>query len=74
MGISKAFENIRKAQDRHRVLAYLLNCALSLIMLAGFWILIKYGVDDDRYFWLGIIMAIIGGLAMLPMILPTHKQ
>lgn len=74
MGISKAFENIRKAQDRHKVLAYLLNWALMLIMLAGFWILIKYGADDDRYFWLGIIVAIIGGLAMLPMILPTHKQ
>jgi hypothetical protein len=71
MGISKLFENIRKAQGRHKVFAYLLHLILSLIMLGGFWILVQYGVDDDRYFWLGIMMVIIAGLAMLPTILPN---
>jgi hypothetical protein len=72
MSISKLFESIRRAQDRHKVLAYFLNLVLSLIMLCGFWILITRGVDDDRYFWLGISLVIVGGLVMLPAILPRH--
>jgi hypothetical protein len=66
MGIAKLFEDVRKAQERHKVLTYIIHFVLSTIMLAGFWVLIKYGVDDDRYFWLGIVMALIPGFAMLP--------
>ena len=72
MSISRFLENIRKAQDRYKVLAYFVNFALSLVMLSGFWILIKHGTDDDRYFWIGIGMVIVGGLAMLPTILPRE--
>ncbi|HEX9544718.1 MAG TPA: hypothetical protein VF955_06005 [Pyrinomonadaceae bacterium] len=72
MSISRFLENVRKAQDRHKVLAYFVNLVLSLVMLGGFWILIKHGTDNDRYFWIGIGMVIIGGLAMLPTILPRE--
>ena len=72
MAISKLFERVRRAQDRHRVLAYFLNLVLTLVMICGFWILGKYGVDDDRYFWLGIGLVIVAGLIMLPVILPRE--
>ena len=70
MSISRFLENIRKAQDRHKVLTHFVNLALTLVMLAGFWILIKHNTDDDRYFWIGISMVIVSGLAMFPTILP----
>jgi len=71
MPVSETFENIRKTLAKHKVLAYLLNWLLTFVMLVGFWILGTH--DDDRHFWIGISMVIIGGLAMLPMILPKHK-
>jgi hypothetical protein len=72
MYISRFFESIRKAQDQHKLLAYFVNLMLSLVMLGGFWVLIRHGTDDDRYFWIGISMVIVGGLAILPTIL-TRK-
>jgi hypothetical protein len=71
MPLSETFEDINKTLARHKVLAYLLKWSLTLIMLAGFWILGKH--DDDRHFWIGISMVIVAGLAMLPMILPKRK-
>jgi hypothetical protein len=70
MSISRFLENIRKAQDRHKVLTYFVNKALTFVMLGGFWILIKHSTGDDRYFWIGISMVIVSGLAMFPTILP----
>ena len=66
MSISKLFEQIRDIQGRHKVLAYLFNWILTLISLGGFWILIQYGADDDRYFAIGIAMIILAFLGMLP--------
>jgi len=66
MGIAKFFEDVRKAQARHKVLTYVIHGILTLIMLGGFWILGKYGADDDRCFWLGIAMVLLPGFAMLP--------
>jgi len=63
--ISKLFEDIRRVQDRHKGLTYLLHSILNFIALGGFWILIKYGDQGDRYYWLGM-MVIIPGLAMVP--------
>ena len=66
MGIAKLFEDVRKTQERHRVLTYIVHFVLGTIMLAGFGVMTKYGVDDERYFWLGIAMVLIPGFAMLP--------
>ena len=64
--ISKLFEDVRSFQYQHKALTYLLHLILNLIMLGGFYILIKYGGEDDRYFWLGILLVLVPGLAMLP--------
>ena len=63
MGISRAFEN--HMQSWHKIRGYLLLCLLVLIICAGYWILIEYGVDEDLYFWIGLLMMIIPGLAIL---------
>lgn len=70
MGIAKFFEDVRKAQARHRVLAGIFFTAMNLVAFGGFWILIKYGADDDRYFFLGVGMLIVVFFALLPTIIP----